>query len=123
MISESSNNFVTFSNNNEIIFTDEQKEYIISKFPEELHKYLKQTNNPMDETQVIISLLKEKNIRIVLCYEKNIFGVYEWKGYYHATDIADNLKYSDISNWSRNWDIKFKKFNEFEEKILVLISN
>ena len=101
---------------NEEIFTEEQKEYIISKFPKKLHEYLNKVNNPLDETQVIISLLKEKNIRIVLTYEENMFGVYEWKGNYHATDIADIMKYSDISNWSRRWNIKFKTFGEISEK-------
>ena len=103
---------------NEEIFTEEQKKYIIDRFPVELHEYLKQTNNPMDETQVIISLLKEKNIRIVLCYEKNIFGMYEWKGYYHATDVADHLRYSNIENWKR-WNIKVKKFSEFDDEKMV----
>ena len=105
--------------NNENIFSDEQKAYIISKFPEKLHEYLNKVNNPLDETQVIISLLKERNIRIVLNYEENIFGIYEWRGYYHATDIENELGCSRVDNWSRNWNIKFKKFNEFENKNLV----
>ena len=104
--------------NNEKIFPDEQKAYIISKFPKKLHEYLNKVNNPLDETQVIVSLLKEKNIRIVLNYEENMFGIYEWKGYYHATDIETKAGCSRVDNWSR-WNINFKKFCEFENKNLV----
>ena len=104
--------------NNENIFSDEQKAYIISKFPKKLHEYLNKVNNPLDETQVIISLLKERNIRIVLNHEENMFGIYEWKGYYHATDIENEAGCSRVDHWSR-WNIKFKKFYEFENKNLV----
>ena len=115
-----SNQIIDITNNtlNENIFSDEQKAYIISKFPKKLHEYLNKINNPLDETQVIISILKERNIRIVLNYEENMFGICEWKGYYHATDIETELGCSTVDNWKR-WNINFKKFNDFENKNLV----
>ena len=109
--SKSSNKFVTFSKNNEIIFSEEQKEYIISKFPKNLHEYLNKVNNPLDETQVIVNLLHDKNIKTVLIHEENMFGMYEWKGNYHATDLANEMNYSNIEHWKR-WNIKFKNFGE-----------
>ena len=117
--SESSNKLVTFSENNDIIFSGEQKEYIIRRFPKNLHEYLNKVNNPLDETQVIVSLLHDKNIKTVLTHEENMFGMYEWKGNYHVTDLANHLKYSDPSNWSRRLNINFKKFNEIVPGDLV----
>ena len=117
-----SSNQINSSENNNIndtnIFTNEEKKYIISKFPKSLHEYLNKVNNPLDETQVIIGLLQEKNIRIILNYEENMFGIYEWKGYYHATNIKNELGCSTVDNW-KQWNINFKKFNEFENKNLV----
>ena len=45
--------------------------------------------------------------------------MYEWKGKYHVTDLADKMKYSDINNWKR-WNIKFKTFGEIWNKNIII---
>ena len=108
MISTSSNNLVTFSNNDEIIFSDEQKEYIISKFPDTIQDFLRKVKNPLDEKEVIINMFKDKNVRIIIKYEKDFMDDYDWVPYFHCQDVANVIGYrkSDINRWNERW-----KFN------------
>ena len=103
MISESCNKLVTFSENNEIIFSDEQKEYIINMFPENIRKYLYDLKNPLDQTEVILSLLKDKNIKLII---KDVINEFEEKEKYPlfcARDFAKMINYSESnsSKWKK----------------------
>ena len=103
MISESSNKLVTFSENNEIIFSDEQKEYIINMFPESIRKYLYYLKNPLDQTEVILSLLKDKNIKLIIKDIINEFEEEEKEPLFCASDFAMMINYSkkNVNIWKK----------------------
>ena len=79
---------VSFSDQNEIIFSDEQKEFIINKFPIQIQNLLRSVKNPLDEREVIINMFKDKKVRIIIKYEKDILDdYYENKGSNHNHQI------------------------------------
>ena len=103
---------LTFNeNNNQEILSNEEQEIILSKFPEKLKPFLNNCNNPLDETQVLVNLFKDKNFRIILREEETKFGDIEWISYYHCEDIAKQINFDtkNINNWNRLWKIKFVK--------------
>lgn len=117
--SESNNKLVTFSENNEIIFSNEQKEYIISKFPITIQELLRKVKNPLDEKEVIVNMFIEKNVRIVIKYEKDFMDDYDWMPYFHCHDVAIVINYgkTNVNRWNERW-----KFNLIPyEKLLLQI--
>ena len=93
-------------------------EYVRSLFPKEIQQYIKNVVNPLDKTKILVNIFNEKNVRIIVLYEKDKFGDYEFTSYYHTDDLADNCKYSknNIHHWKDRWDVKFYTYKELMEK-------
>ena len=104
---------ITQQTNDYLILNEQEQEAILNLFPEKLRSYIKSCNNPLDETQVLVNLFKDKNVRIVLREEDNEFGRKEWLSYYHCGDIASKIKYDSthIRNW-KQWQIKLLKYKD-----------
>lgn len=94
---------VQFSSNNEEIFTEEEKNGIINMFPENIREYLLPLNNPLDQTQVILSLLKDKNIKLILQKTIDEFGDDENNPLFCASDFARMIKSAEknINRWKK----------------------
>ena len=92
---------ITQQANDYLILNEQEQEAILNMFPEKLQSYIKSCNNPLDETQILVNLFKDKNVRIVLREETNEFDDLEWISYYHCGDIASKIKYnvSHITDW------------------------
>ena len=103
---------VKFAESNQIILSEEEQQGIIDKFPEKLRPFLNSVNNPLDETQILVNLFKDKNVRIILKKEENDFGICEYVGYFHASDIATIVKYDNkhVTQWKTRWKIKLVKY-------------
>ena len=84
---------LTISSDNNL--TKEEHKYIINKFPDKLKPFFKNTNNPLDETQILVNLFKDKDVRIILNKEENEFGIEDYVAYFHANDIYKTIKYDD----------------------------
>ena len=97
----------TNQENNYLILNENEQETILNMFPEKLQPYIKSCNNPLDETQVLVNLFKDKNVRIVLKEETDEFGYKEWISYYNCVDLAKEIKYSTshINQWKERWDV------------------
>lgn len=94
---------VQFNSNNEEIFTDEEKKGIINMFPENMREYLAPLNNPLDQTQVILSLIKDKNIKLIFKKIIDEFGDEENDPLFCARDVARMINYSEkhINQWKK----------------------
>lgn len=74
----------------------------------------------LDEIQIMVNLFKDKGVRIILRKEENEFGRMTFVAYFHAWDIAQNIKYDEknISQWKTRWNINYinykKTFLHFE---------
>ena len=110
---------LTFNeNNNQLILSENEQQSILDKFPEKLKPFLSKCNNPLDETQVLVNLFKDKNVRIILKQEENEFNEIEWISYYHCEDIANEIKFSakHITDWNKLWKIQFIKYENLLPK-------
>lgn len=89
------------------IFSIEQKNYIINQFPNEIQNLLKNVNNPLDEREILNGIFEDKNVRIVMKYEKNKYNVLKWVMYYNVNDIADVINYTtkNTHHWNK-WKIE-----------------
>ena len=103
---------VTQQTNDYLILNEQEQEAILNLFPEKLQPYIKSCNNPLDETQVLVNLFKDKNVRIILKYEKDKYDDMDWISYYHCGDIADKVKYDkdNINNWIKRWKVQFYQY-------------
>ena len=91
------NQIVRFDlSSNEEIFTEEQREYIIGKFPDTIQDFLRKVKNPLDEKEVIINMFKDKNVRIVIKYEKDFMDDYDWMPYFHCFKMKLNLPAANL---------------------------
>ena len=92
---------VQFNSNNDEIFTDEEKNGIINMFPENMREYLIPLNNPLDQTQVILSIIKDKNIKLIFKKIIDEFGDEENDPLFCASDFAKMIKYAEknINRW------------------------
>ena len=45
-------------------------EYFRSLFPKEIQQYIKNVVNPLNETEILVNIFNEKNVRIIYCMEK-----------------------------------------------------
>jgi prophage antirepressor-like protein len=111
----------SFSKNN--IMCDlscKEKNYIISKFPNNIQTYLINLNNPLDELEILISLFSEKKVRIILIDIVDEYGYNDKIPYFHLSDIAKALKYteSNITRLLTRWNIDSLNFKDFENKNL-----
>ena len=84
----------TNQEDNYLILNENEQETILNMFP-------------LDETQVLVNLFKDKNVRIVLKEETDEFGYKEWISYYNCVDLAKEIKYSTshINQWKERWDV------------------
>jgi prophage antirepressor-like protein len=98
-----------FVDKNDVILSDKEKQFIVNLFPLKLRPFLSQVNNPLDETQVLINLFKDKDVRIILTDEEDEFGDKEQVAHFHCGDIAKQIKYieKNINDWKRLWKIEF----------------
>jgi len=98
------------------ILTEKEHDEILNMFSEIIKKSIKKCNNPLDETQILVSLFSDKKIRIILKKETNEFGDEDYVSYYHACDIAEQVKYNvkHITHWTVNWKVKFKKYKDLK---------
>ena len=105
---------VSFSDDNEIIFSDEQKECIIKMFPEELHEILKSINNPLNEKEVILKIFAGKNIKIMCVPFIDRFGDPEYKHYFNCKDLAIDIKYdtTSINKWNSRFKINIVQYSD-----------
>ena len=107
---------------NEEIFTEEQKENIIGMFPENIRKYLYDLKNPLDQTEVILSILKDKNIKIILKKIINEFEEEEKDPLFCASDFARMIKSAEknINRWKK-WLVKedYVVYNEIKNGLLT----
>jgi len=105
-------------NQQKTTFTEDQLKYILELFPESLKPYLEKCDNPLDETQMLLNLFKDKNVRIILKKEVDEFGDEEWIGYFHCNDLAIDVKYEvkHINQWSNKWNITFYKYKDLVHK-------
>ena len=89
------------------IFSIEQKNYIINQFPNEIQNLLKNVNNPLDEREILNGIFEDKNVRMVMKYEKNKYNVLKWVMYYNVNDIADVINYTtkNTHHWNK-WKIE-----------------
>ena len=96
---------VTQQTNDYLILNEQEQEAILNLFPEKLRSYIKSCNNPLDETQVLVNLFKDKNVRIILRYEKDKYDDMDWISYFHCIDLAENVKYDKrhIEHWKSRW--------------------
>ena len=94
-----------------ILSLNEQQQ-ISNMFPDKLKPFLANCNNPLDETQILINLFKDKDVRIYICQENDEFGDLDYLSYYHAVDMAKQIGFDEknINNWNRLWNIQFIKF-------------
>ena len=97
---------------NEEILTEEQREYIIGKFPKKIQDFLRKVKNPLDEKEVIINMFKDKNVRIVIKYEKDFMDDFDWIPYFHCPDLAKVIKYQEknIYQWNSRWKYNLISF-------------
>ncbi len=107
-------------NETQILFTDEQREYIISQFPESVRVHLYNVKNPLNETEVLIELFRSEGIRICCVETVDEFGVIELTPYYHTKDIAAKIGYSaqNVNQLNARNGISLVKLNE----LLLLIN-
>jgi len=98
------------------ILTEKEHNEILNMFPEIIRKSIKKCNNPLDETQILVSLFSNKNVRIILIKETNELGDEDYVSYFHARDIAEQVKYDikHITHWMINWKVKFMKYNDLK---------
>lgn len=95
------------------IFSIEQKNYIINQFPNEIQNLLRNVNNPLDEREILNGIFEDKNVRMVMKYEKNKYNVLKWVIYYNVNDIADVINYSNNThNWKNQWKIEYISYND-----------
>lgn len=57
-------------------------------------------------------MFKDKGVRIIIKKEENEFGDFDYVGYFHAGDIAQNIGYEvkHIYQWSTRWNIVFVSY-------------
>ena len=117
---------VKFAENDQIILSDDEHQMIINKFPKKLQTFLENVNNPLDETQILVNLFKDKGVRIVWIREESKFEDLEIVPYYHAGDIAVCIKYSsnEVTKWNSRWKIKMISYeNLLRQNVLTTIDN
>jgi len=97
-----------------IILSEDESKHILDLFPSKLKPYLKECNNPLDETQMLLNLFKKRNVRIILREEQNEFNRIEWVAYFHCADLAGEIKYdkNHIKHWTDRWNITFYKYKD-----------
>jgi hypothetical protein len=102
---------MTTDKNTKNILTIEEHEQIVNMFPEKMRNIIKKCNDPLDETQLLVSLFSDKKVRIILKKELNDFGNEDYVSYFHVNDIAEQVKYNikHINHWINNWKVKFIK--------------
>lgn len=91
------------------IFSKEEKQHIINQFPDSLHELLNNVNNPLDQTEVILNLVKDKDIKIIFKISEN--NNIEKEPLFCGVDIAKLIKYSDTNVY------KWKKWLETDEYV------
>ncbi len=103
---------VSFTNNDQFILTEEEQQMIIDKFPDKLRPFLSKCNNPLDETQILVHLFKDNNVRIILRQEENLIGQLEYCAYFHTADIAETVKYNktDTTQWAARWKVQYMPY-------------
>lgn len=103
---------MSITTNLNVILSDDEKNQIINLFPPKLRSFLDTCNNPLDETQILINLFKDKNVRIILCKEIDDFDDEEIVAHFHCGDIADNVNFDKkhIDRWVNLWKIELKYY-------------
>ena len=89
-----------------------RKEQLISKFPTSIQNLLKKVENPLDESQVLVEIFKDKDVRIVLRKELDDFGDEVYVAYYSASDVAKLINYNNthVENWTNRWGVCFVSY-------------
>ena len=84
-------------------FTDEQREYIISLYPENLRQYVANVSNPLNIDEILISLTSKWNVRIVFVEIDDEYGDKNYIPWFNCNDIAKVLDYStkSIHHWDK----------------------
>ena len=96
---------------NKCTFTLEERHNIIEKFPNHLREYLIDLENPLDEVQVLISLFKDKNVRIIILDTFDEFGEQDKMLYFHLGDIGKVINPQVPKDEPRNINFAFGKIN------------
>ena len=116
---------ITFNETNKLILSADEHQSIVDKFPEKLKPFLSGCNNPLDETQVLVNLFKDKNMRIILRQEEDEFSNIDYVSYYYANDLCKLINHDikHMTDWKNKWNIKlFNHENltpQFADSILV----
>jgi len=91
------------------ILTEKEHNEILNMFPEIIRESIKNCNNPLDETQIIVSLFSNKQVRIIFRKEINEFEDEDYVSYFHAKDIAEQVNHITI-----DWEVKFIKYMDLK---------
>jgi hypothetical protein len=97
---------------------EQEKNEIIGRFPSSLHKYLQTVFNPLDETEVLLSIFKDHNVRIVILNITDEYGIPDKEIYFHLSDVGTCIQYNRIRLIvERNKQNKYK-YVTYEQLIL-----
>lgn len=88
-------------NQNVILLSQQDKEIILNKFPEDLRNKIKNVNNPLDQDEILVELFRDKNIRIVISIINDEFNNDEYISYFHVVDFCKLINYGEnhIYRW------------------------
>ena len=97
--------------------TPDEKQNIINKFPENIRHYLYDISNPLDEIEVMISIFKKYNVRIIILDSRDEFGLCDILSYFHLSDIAKAINYDEtsITKTIKRWNLDSFDMNYFKK--------
>ena len=93
---------VSFGESREVsFFTEEQRQYIISLYPESVREYVINAMNPLDIGDILIQMATKWKVRMIFKKDITRLGRETRIAYFLAHDIAEAIEYStsDTYNW------------------------
>jgi prophage antirepressor-like protein len=116
---------IELNTQNELSNSDKQE--ILNKFPPIIAEKFKNINNPLNQTEILVELFREKNVRIILKIQKNEFDEEDYIAHFHVVDMCKTINYADhhINTWKK-WKIKFFTYEELTKdnsKIFIINPN
>jgi hypothetical protein len=106
--------------------SQKERDLILNKFPADLREQIKNVNNPLNQTEILVSLFHNKNVVIILenNYDKEN-DMYDYISYFHVSDLCHLLKVAEtnFNRWKNNWKINFIPYDNLSTKKNIYIIN
>lgn len=104
--------------------SDVDRELILNQFPDEIKEQIKNVNNPLNQTEILINLFNNKNVIIVI-ENLSIDQSYDYVSYYHVTDLCQllNVNKTHYNAWKTNWEINFIQYKNLSSKNNIFLIN